>query len=218
MKVNDVLLIGAVGVGGYLLYKSNAVKTIGNIGEGIGSLTTGASSLFSDVSGGVGGLLGGIGNSLGWLLGNEKQWAGKPLTEEQLSRGLAQAIEEAKKGGTYIGTPTPIPDTLKTPEVAEIIKNMPVAPPLVFEMPTEYPEKTKITPEVLREPTKTITPTPAPTSSGGGGSSKSTPSKSTPSKSIYIGTPTAIPKSIQTPSNYDYAKKLPVSKGLTGYK
>ena len=66
MKSSDYLMIGAIGIGGYLLYKSGIIGGLTKTSEGLGDAAGG----FGDAVVGVGGAVGGVGNFIGDFFGN----------------------------------------------------------------------------------------------------------------------------------------------------
>ena len=92
MKAETALIVGAVGLGAYVLWKGGIGGSINDISEGTGDIIGGASSLIKDVGGGAGNIFEEVGAGTGDILNEtagtiskyldyQKDWGMWPFTQ-----------------------------------------------------------------------------------------------------------------------------------------
>lgn len=63
-KDNTLLILGGLGIAGYLVYRSNLAKSVGDIGEGLGNAVGGLGAGISDIGQEAGDIFGDVGSIL----------------------------------------------------------------------------------------------------------------------------------------------------------
>lgn len=199
MKKDDLLLYGALAVGGYFLLKSGVIGGLSKVSEGVGDAVGGVGDAVEGVGGFVGDIFSNIGGFFGGLAGASEK---RSIQFEEDKNLILSDLRNYGTGNVKIGK-SDIPVYASPTQYNQAI-SLPISQGLTRYSPTSSLKSTKsnssssktsiLTGNVVKSPivtTQTINPS-----------------------IISMGTPTPINPSLKTKENYNYAKSLPVSSGL----